>query len=109
MPAILRAPANFDIYNAPAFRNAHVAAVNAGHYRQVVDLSDTVYIDTTGLGVLVGALKRALAHEGGWVRLAAPCEAVARCLRITGPNRVFEVFDTVEAALASETEGVVQP
>jgi anti-sigma B factor antagonist len=105
-PFVLTAPADFDVYAIPAFRQTHIEAVNAGRYRQVVDLSETAYIDSAGLGVLVGSLKRTGAHEG-WVRLAAPQDKVLRVLRSTGLNRVFEIFDTIEAALASETEGAI--
>lgn len=105
---ILAAPTDLDVYTAPAFRQTHVEVVSAGRYRHVVDLSKTTYIDTTGLGVLVGALKRARAHDG-WLRLAGPTEPVAKCLRITGLSRVFVVADTVDAAINYDTEGATAP
>jgi anti-sigma B factor antagonist len=104
-PTVLPAPHDFDVYGAPAFREQITAEIGAGRYHLVVDLSQTTYIDTTGLGMLVGALKRARAH-GGWVRLAGPRESVLKCLRLTGLTKVFQIFDTVKAAINYETEGV---
>jgi anti-sigma B factor antagonist len=101
---ILKAPADFDVYTAPGFRAAVVKAVQTGHYRIVVDLSETTDIDMTGLGVLVGALRRATAHDG-WVRLAGPGESVAKCLHLTGMTKIFVIADTVEAAINHETQG----
>jgi anti-anti-sigma regulatory factor len=50
-------------------------------------------------------LKRTGAH-GGWLRLARMPENVDRVFRATGLYRVFEVFGTVEAAIAHETERI---
>lgn len=96
---VLVAASELDPYTVPEFRQAQIDAIAAGHYRQVVDLSRTTYIDSTGLGVLVGSLKRTKAH-GGWLRLAAPAEAVVRLLQTCGLDRVFEIFPSVEAALS---------
>jgi|SRR5882672_4322108 len=105
---ILAAPVDLDVYTVPAFRQTHVESVGTGHYRQVVDLSKTVYIDSTGLGVLVGALKRTRAHMG-WVRLAGPTGHVEKQLRLSGLTKVFEIFDGVEAAINHEPEGATTP
>jgi anti-sigma B factor antagonist len=105
---VLGAPAEFDVYTAPKVREAAVEAVNSGFYRQVVDLSATTYIDSTGLGVLVGALKRTGVY-GGWLRLACLPEPVQSTFRKTGLFKVFDVYDTVEAAIDHETEGTTPP
>lgn len=103
---VLAAPSALDVYTVPAFRDTQVEAVNAGRYRQVVDLSKTTYIDSTGLGVLVGALKRTRAHMG-WLRLAALPEQVSALLRTTGLTQVFEVFDSVDAAVIGNPAALI--
>jgi anti-sigma B factor antagonist len=98
---VLHAPAELDVYTAPYLREASVDAVNDGIYRLVVDLSKTTYIDSTGLGVLVGIDKRA-AKYGGWMRVVVsdPRGGAARALRISGLAKVFAIEGGVETALA---------
>ena len=52
------------------------------------------FLDSTGLGVLVGGLKRVRAHEG-WIDLVCTQSRILRIFRITGLNRVFNIYDTV--------------
>ena len=47
-----------DVYTAPRLRESIVAAVEAGHNRLIIDVQQVKFLDSTGLGVLVGALKR---------------------------------------------------
>lgn len=65
----------------------------------VVDLGAVSFIDSAGLGVLIGLLKR-VAARGGDVRLARPQSAVRLVLEITRVTRVFTIFPTVEEASA---------
>jgi ABC-type transporter Mla MlaB component len=53
-----------DVYTAPRLREAIVAAINAGHTQLVVDVEKVDFLDSTGLGVLVGALKKVRADGG---------------------------------------------
>jgi anti-sigma B factor antagonist len=94
-----------DVYDAPELREAGIEAVCAGRYRIVVDLSGVTYMDSTSLGVLVGMLKRTTAH-GGWVRLACLPDHARSLFHATGLYRTFVIADTVEAAIAYDTEGV---
>ena len=63
----------------------------------VLDLAGLDFIDSTGLGVLVGALRRVRAG-GGDVRVAAAQPGIARVFSVTGLDRVFGVYPTVEDA-----------
>jgi anti-sigma B factor antagonist len=105
---VLASLPKLDAYTAPRFRAAVAEAINVGYYQLIADLTNTTYIDSSGLGVLVGALKRCTAH-GGWLRLAGPSEDVTRLLHGTGLDRVFDVFDTVDAAINHDTEGATTP
>ena len=72
----------------------------------VLDLSQLDYIDSTGVGVLVGALKR-FRDGQRQILLAAPQRRILAGLRVTHLDTVFRIFDTLDqalAALAKETD-----
>jgi anti-sigma B factor antagonist len=60
--------------------------------RLVVDLADTEFIDSTGLGVLIRALKR-LRHRGGDLVLRSPRPNARKVLKITSLDRVIKIVD----------------
>ena len=66
----------------------------------VIDLAKMTHIDSSGLGALVALLQRANTH-GGTVKLANLQPHPRIVFDITKVYRVFEIFDTLEAALAS--------
>lgn len=90
---------SLDLATAPSVRAALVEAVGAGKHDIVVDLTKLEFLDSTGLGALIGAHRRAI-ESGGAVRLAVGEGAIARLLNITGLMRVFSVYATLEDALA---------
>ncbi|HEX9997829.1 MAG TPA: STAS domain-containing protein [Abditibacterium sp.] len=67
--------------------------------RVVVDLADVFFIDSTGIGVLVGALKRARERNGA-LHFCNSQSRVRRVFEITGLMRALPLFDSREAALA---------
>ncbi len=71
--------------------------------RIIIDLSMVSYIDSTGLGVLVGALKKAISHNGD-IRLVSPTEEVRMLMELTRADRVFLVYSSQELALKSYNE-----
>jgi len=100
-PVVIVAPQDFDVYTAGAVRAAAVEAIAAGHYSIVFDLDEACrYMDSTALGVLIGALRRVRAHDG---RMAVVCtqERMLRAFEITGLTMVLDVHQTVEDAAAS--------
>lgn len=90
---------SLDLATAPSVRAALVEAAGAGKHDIVVDLTKLEFLDSTGLGALIGAHRRAI-ESGGAVRLAVGEGAIARLLNITGLMRVFSVYATLEDALA---------
>jgi anti-sigma B factor antagonist len=89
-----------DVYTAPKLREQLVDLVNAGKYHLVVDMEGVEFLDSTGLGVLVGGLKRVRAHDGS-LRLVCTQERILKIFRITGLTKVFPIHETVEAAVAA--------
>jgi anti-sigma B factor antagonist len=96
---VLEVGGEVDVYTAPRLRERLVELVEAGARSVVVDLSRVEFLDSTGLGVLVGALKRLRAADGN---LALVCghERLLKIFRITALDRVFALYDSVEAATA---------
>lgn len=89
-----------DVYTAPKLREQLVDLVNAGQYHLVVDMEQVEFLDSTGLGVLVGGLKRVRAHDGS-LRLVCTQERIVKIFRITGLTKVFPIHDSVAAAVAA--------
>ena len=89
-----------DVYTAPKLRERLVDLINAGHYHLVINLEGVDFLDSTGLGVLVGVLKRVRAHVGTLHR-GCTHERLLKIFRITGLAKVFPIHDSVEDATSS--------
>jgi anti-sigma B factor antagonist len=94
-----------DVYTAPRLREKLAQVASSGQNHLVVNLDAVGFLDSTGLGVLVGALKRVRA-EDGFVRLVCQQERLLKILRITGLAQVFSVYDSVELAVRGDGGGV---
>jgi anti-sigma B factor antagonist len=88
---------DLDVATSPALRAALMDAASAEQQNIIVDLSHLAFLDSTGLGALIGANKRAK-EGGGEVRLVAQEGQILRLLRITGLLDVFRVYPSVDAA-----------
>ena len=91
-----------DVYTAPVLRQAIVDQVEAGVKHLVINLVRVEYLDSTGLGILIGGVKR-LKEQGGSLRLAGPSARITRIFEITGLNKIFDVFTNEQEALAAAT------
>jgi anti-sigma B factor antagonist len=87
-----------DVYTAPKLRETIVSLVDAGQYDLVVDLERVEFLDSTGLGVLVGGLKRVRTHDGS-LSLVCTQERLLKIFRITGLTKVFDIHPDVASAL----------
>lgn len=86
-----------DVYTAPKLREAISDLVAQGSYHLIIDLTEVEFLDSTGLGVLVGGLKKVRAHDGS-MQLVCHQERLLKIFRITGLAKVFTIHDTLEAA-----------
>jgi anti-sigma B factor antagonist len=89
-----------DVYTAPKLREKLIELVSEGSYNVVVNLEGVDFLDSTGLGVLVGALKRVKAHDGT-LNLVCTQEKILKIFKITGLTKVFPIYDSVDSAVAS--------
>lgn len=96
---VLAVSGEVDVYTAPRLREKLVELVSQGNYRIVVDLEAVEFLDSTGLGVLVGGLKRVRTHDGS-LSLVCTQQRILKVFDITGLNKVFTIHDTVDAAVA---------
>ncbi|MEO8850418.1 MAG: STAS domain-containing protein [Allobranchiibius sp.] len=99
-PLVVRVQGDVDVTTAPALRAELARLLAARNARVVLDLSDVPFLDSTGLGVLVGRL-RSIRLAGGDLMLVINNERVLRNFAITGLDRVFVISPTCEKALAT--------
>jgi len=101
---IVTASGEIDLYTAPALQAELAAVLGGGHpVRVVVDLSGVEFCDSTGMNVLLSAMKRAR-ERGGALDLAGPQPAVRKVLQVTGLDSVFNVVeDSADAVTAAES------
>ena len=88
-----------DLYTAPEFKQQLLDVIAKGAKDVVVDFTNTTFIDSTTLGVLVGGVKRLRAQDG---RLSLVCSDrnITKIFEITGLDRVFTIYPTRDEALA---------
>lgn len=87
----------FSTLSAPQVKQEILLQLESGAINQVVDLTEVDYIDDTGLGVLVRGLKRLRELEGNLV-LVCPNPRIRRVFEITGLDKTFNIYNTVEEA-----------
>jgi anti-sigma B factor antagonist len=87
-----------DLFTAAEFKQRVMAPIATGAQHVIVDLTGTTFIDSSSLGVLIGANRRLKARRGRLV-VACDVEAIIKTLKITGLDSVFTLAPTVEEAL----------
>ena len=98
--SVIEVGGEIDVYTAPKLRETLISLVDNGRYHLVVDLEKVDFLDSTGLGVLVGGLKRVRTHDGS-LSLVCTSERLLKVFRITGLTKVFDIHPDVESALLS--------
>ncbi|MEA2312676.1 MAG: anti-sigma factor antagonist [Solirubrobacteraceae bacterium] len=90
-----------DLFTAPEFKARMAAPIDDGRTNLVVDLSRTTFIDSSSLGVLIGAHRR-LKLRGGSLVVVCEDEAIVKTFKITGLDGVFTIVDSLDAALSDD-------
>ena len=94
---VVRCVGEIDIATVPGLRDRVTSLQVDGPARLVIDLSGVTFIDSLGLGALIGIHKRARVLQGSLV--VVPSRAAARVFTATALDRVFEIRETLDAAL----------
>lgn len=88
-----------DLYSAPDLKRRTSSVIDAGVRCVIMDLSRVTFMDSTGLGILIGARKR-LRRSGAEVVLVITNYDVEHLLEITGLDGTFATYRSVEEAIA---------
>lgn len=98
--AVIRPCGRLDMTAAPELRDLVTTAVrDEARSHVVIDLAATDFIDSSGLGSLIGGLKVAR-NAGGDLRIACPTTQVTMVLELTNMLRILRPYETVEDALS---------
>ncbi len=83
-----------DLFTTPEFKEAVAEAMSRDVSAVVIDLTRATFLDSSSLGVLIGAHRR-LTRRGGRLTVACDRPAILKVFRVTGLDGVFEVLDAV--------------
>ncbi len=97
---VVNVEGEIDIYTAPRLRELLIDLVSKNNYQLVINLEKVGFLDSTGLGVLVGGVKRVRPHDG-WLDLVCTQERILKIFKITGLTKVFGIYQTVDQAIAA--------
>ena len=97
---ILDVSGEVDVYTAPKLKEALGAVITSGQVHLIVNMERVTYMDSSGFGTLLGALKR-VRTEGGTVNLIKVSSAIERMLTITRLNTIFNVAPSLEEVIGN--------
>ena len=101
--SVLAVSGEVDVATVPRLREQLHGLVAQGDTSIVVDLDAVDFLDSTGLGVLVGALKR-VRSSGGELYLVCTQPRIRKVFEVTGLTKVFSIHDSVDEAVAGESQ-----
>ncbi len=100
---ILSLEGEVDVYTSIQLKQDIAAILDEGVTHVILNLARVEYLDSTGLGVLIGTLKR-LRENGGNLVIVGPAMRIMRIFEITGLYKIFAIYQTEEEA--AEKEGI---
>jgi anti-sigma B factor antagonist len=98
--AVLKARGEIDVATSPRLREHMTQLIEPGLELLIVDLAEVSFIDSTGLGVLVGAMRNVRAG-GGDLRLVVTQPQIIKLLELTGLDETFKVVPSASDAVRS--------
>lgn len=93
-----------EISTAPQVRDTAIRLIDEGDLHLILDMSGTVFIDSTGLGVIVGLLHRLRSRDGSLV-IAGAKDRVHHAFQVSRLTQVLTLTDTVEEGIAAINVG----
>jgi anti-sigma B factor antagonist len=98
--AVLSVEGEVDIHTAASLRRRLLELFEGGHAKVIVDMSAVGFMDSSGLNVLIGAV-RAGRRTGGTLRVVADSSHLQQLFVVTGIDRVLPLYPSVAAAAES--------
>jgi anti-sigma B factor antagonist len=97
--AVIALSGELDLYSCPEFKEELLRVIGTGASLVVVDLTETTFIDSTALGVLIRGVERLKTQDG---RLVVACSDpnIVKVFEVTGLDRIFTVHSSLDEALA---------
>jgi len=95
---VLAVRGEIDLFTAPELKQVLAESIEAGRVRIIVDLTETTFLDSTALGVLIGAVKRLRSRDGA-LAIVNVDENIAKTFEITGLDQIFTILPSREAAV----------
>jgi anti-sigma B factor antagonist len=99
--AVLRVAGEIDVYTAPELRQRVIGLIDDGACHVIADLRAVDFLDSSGLGALVGSLRRLRTREGS-LKLVTSGGRILQLFRITGLTQVFALHSTVPDAITAD-------
>jgi len=99
--ALIRVTGEIDVYTASHLRETVVDLIANGVTHVIADLRAVEFLDSTGLGAIVGGHKRLRTIDGSLILAASP-DRILRLFRITGLDQAFSLSPSVPSAIAAE-------
>jgi anti-sigma B factor antagonist len=96
---VLTVTGELDAHTGPALRAA-ILDLLAHHHALVIDMTGLGFLDSSGLGILVSALRR-IRNVGGQLKLVVASDSIRKLMRLTALDLVFDISGTVEDATAT--------
>lgn len=87
-----------DVYTSPRVKEIITELIDKGNYHLIINLEGVRYIDSTGLGVLIGALKKVREKEGS-INLVCNNPQIKKIFNITGLIKIFGIYKDEDEAL----------
>jgi anti-sigma B factor antagonist len=101
---VIAVSGEIDVYTAPKLREKLSSLIEGGTYRLILDLEGVEFLDSTGLGALIGGLKGVRAHDGS-IDIVCTQSRILRIFKITRLDKVFDIYDTISDALRAFSKG----
>lgn len=95
---IIAVDGRLDAFQAKEFKNLVTDLVDDNRNRIIIDMASVDFVDSSGLGSLVGALKL-VNNRGGDIKIVSPRPEVRTIFELTRLHRIFDMFDTMDIAL----------
>jgi anti-sigma B factor antagonist len=99
--AVLQVVGEVDVYTAPLLREQLQELAAKGSVQVIADLSRVVFLDSTGLGALIGGLRR-LREADGSLALVISAPRILRVFQVTGLTKAFAIHDSAADAIAAD-------